>query len=142
MATISIKHQEDYYIDLGTQGKHNMTSWQVSKDRYFNKIIDESLEDPNNITEWKTPLLKLPEDRVDPNVEEWYSDLSTLYVRVKIHVGDVERGPDDEVTSKKVRASSDWYVIGPLDQREQNIIVTKNGELMQTTTTKHLGWLD
>lgn len=142
MATISIKNQKEYYIDIGTQGPHNMTSWQVAKDSHFFKIIDESLEDPDNVTSWKTPLPKLPEDKIDPSADEFYSDITTLYVRVKIHVGDVKRDKDGNVTSKKVRASSDWSVIGPIDQRLQDITVTRNGELVKTTTTEELGWLE
>lgn len=142
MATISIKNQSEYYIDIGTQGVHNMTSWQVSKDSYFYKIIDESLEDHINVTSWKTPLPKLPEDRVDPNVEEFYSNMESLYVRVKIHVGDIIKNINGDVVKKVVKASSDWVVIGPIDQRKQEITVTKNGEYVKTTTTEELGWLD
>lgn len=142
MATLSIKNQDEYYIDIGTQGVHNMTTWQVAKDSYFYKIIDESIEDHVNVTSWKTPLPKLPEDKVDPNGEEYYSDVQTLYVRVKIHVGDIVRDINGDVIQKVVRASSDWVVMGPIDQRLQDITITKNGEYLRTTNTEELGWLD
>ena len=45
MAMISIKH----YIDIGTGGVHNATSWQIAKDKDFTKIIDQSLKDKVNV---------------------------------------------------------------------------------------------
>lgn len=142
MATFSIKFNEQYYDDIGTGGKHNMTTWQVAKDSNFHKIIDESLEDHINILTWSTPLPKLPEDKVDQTVEEFYSDLQTLYLRVKIHVGVISKNDQGEVISKTITASSDWVNLGPVDQRRQDIDITQNGEYVRKTTTEELGWLD
>lgn len=142
MATFSINGKDEYYIDIGTGGKHNLTSWQVAKDIHFFKIIDQSLEDPINLTQWTTPLPKLPEDKIDQTKDEFYSDLETLYVRVKIHVGEIKRDPEGNIIEKIINASSDWVYLGPLDQRLQDIEVTKDGQFIEKTTTDALGWLD
>lgn len=142
MATFSIKLQEEYYDDIGTGGKHNMTTWQVAKDSNFHKIIDETIEDPNSVLKWSTPLPKLPEDKIDQSKEEFYSDLKTLYLRVKIHVGEISRNDQGEVINKTITSSSDWIVLGPVDQRLQDINITQNGDFLRKTTTDELGWLD
>lgn len=141
MATFSIKSDSDYYIDIGSGGKHVMTSWVVALDRNFLKTIDESLEDPDNVLEWKTPLPKRPEDKINQNAEEFYSDLAQFYVRVMIHVGEVKRDPSGKVIDKVITASSPWLEIGPLSQLEQDIIVTQNYEVIRNTTTAELGWV-
>lgn len=142
MATFSIKFNDEYYDDIGTGGKHNMTTWQVAKDSNFHKIIDQSLEDPVNILTWSTPLPKLPEDKADQLAEEFYSDLPTLYLRVKIHVGTISKNDQGEIINKVINASSSWVNLGPVDQRVQDITVTQNGEYVRKTTTTDLGWLD
>jgi hypothetical protein len=84
------------YIDIGTGGFHNATSWQVAKDPEFKEIIDESLKDTVNVKEWHTMLPKRPED--GPG---YYADLDMLYARVKVHVDEYE---------------SPWEVLEPKSQ--------------------------
>ena len=74
MAMISIKD----YIDIGTGGVHNATSWQIAKDKDFTKIIDQSLKDKVNVKKWYSMLPKLPEDGpgyyadLDDYTEDWF----------------------------------------------------------------------
>lgn len=96
------------YIELGTGGVHDMTSWVFAKDKEFTKIIAESLNDKVNVKVWHNPLPKLPEDG-----EGYYADLSELYVRIKIFANGCE---------------SDWYVIGPGDQNKQKVVITQKGK--------------
>lgn len=145
MAQLYINRKSDddksYYIDVGSGGHHAFTSWQVAKDKYFQKIIDESIEDPINLFSWETPLPKLKEDKEDPNKDEFYSDLNTLYARARIHIGEAIVGVDGTVISKNISSSSDWVEIGPLDQREEDIVITKKQVIVERTTAKDLGWL-
>lgn len=145
MAQLYIDRKSDddksYYIDVGSGGHHAFTSWQVAKDKYFQKIIDESLEDPINLFSWTTPLPKLKEDKDDPNAEEFYSNLDTLYARAKIHIGEAIVGQDGTVISKKISSSSDWVEIGPMDQRVEDIVITKKQVIVERTTAEALGWL-
>jgi hypothetical protein len=101
----------DKFEDLGTSGIHSATSWQVAKDPEFTKIIDESLEDKVNLISWNTPLPKLQEDIVEGEVYPYYSDLTALYARVKVHI--------DETVSN-------WFVLGPKSQLVQKVIITEN----------------
>lgn len=97
------------YIDIGTGGVHNMSSWQFAKDEEFTQIIDQSMEDEINIKKWHSKLPKREEDKSDPDAEEYYTELDVLWGRVKIRVGETW---------------SDWYVIGPKSQRNQRVMVT------------------
>jgi len=104
------------YQDVGTGGFHNASSWQVAKDPAFTKIIDESLNDTVNVTEWYTMLPKLPED--GPG---YYADLDLLYARVKVHV-------DEHV--------SPWFELEPKNQNIQDITITEKGKAdIHTTST-------
>lgn len=93
-------------LDVGTGGFHNATSWQVALDPDFTQIIDESLKDTVNVTEWHSML---------PNIEGsgYYADLDNLYARVKAHVDDYE---------------SPWFVLTPKSQNIQNVIITEKGK--------------
>ena len=128
MATFKIasKSDNDYYIDIGTGGRHNATTWIVAKDKFFTRIIDKSEKDKVNLLKWTTPLPKLEEDRLDPNVMEYYSDLDSLYVRVIIHIDDFD---------------SNAIEYGPINQLEQTVLITKNSEIKKKTTAKELGWI-
>lgn len=125
MAKFSIKDSDQYYVDIGSGGRHHATSWQAAVDKNFYKIIAEEVKSTKYLTEWETPLPKPIGDRKDPNVEEFYSDEATIYVRCKIFVGGSE---------------SRWIELGPLDQRAQDITITQNGEIIDYTTTEKLGW--
>lgn len=130
MASIRV----DSYIDIGTGGIHDATSWQFAKDPEFTKIIDQSLKDKKNVKEWHSMLPKLEEDKTDPDAEEYYSELDEIYARVKIHLGDTE---------------SEWFVIGPKSQRHQRVQVidstaeVEEGELPEyMTDSTTLGWTE
>lgn len=104
------------YLDVGTGGFHNASSWQVAKDPKFTKIIDESIADTENVKEWHTMLPKLPED--GPG---YYADLDNLYARVKVHVDEHE---------------SPWFVLEPKSQNVQDVVITEQGKKdIHTTST-------
>lgn len=123
--TIDPNNTGDYYIDIGTGGKHNATTWIVAKDKFFNRIIDQSIKDTVNLKEWTTALPKLPEDKLDPTKDEFYSDLDSIYLKVIIHI--------DGFDSPSVE-------VGPFNQLEQEILITKDKEILDKTTAKDLGW--
>ena len=107
------------YIDIGTGGFHNATSWQIAKDSEFTKIIDESLIDTVNVKSWHSMLPKLEEDKV-PGESNYYADLDILYARVKIHVDEHE---------------SPWFVCEPKNQNIQDVVITeKDKEDIYTTS--------
>lgn len=123
--TIDPNNTGDYYIDIGTGGKHNATTWIVAKDKFFNRIIDQSIKDTVNLKEWTTPLPKLPEDKLDPTKDEFYSDLESIYLKVIIHIDGFDSPPVE---------------VGPFNQLEQEILITKDKEILNKTTAKDLGW--
>lgn len=123
--TIDPNNTGDYYIDIGTGGKHNATTWIVAKDKFFNRIIDQSIKDTVNLKEWTTPLPKLPEDKLDPTKDEFYSDLESIYLKVIIHIDGFDSPPVE---------------VGPFNQLEQEILITKDKEILDKTTAKDLGW--
>lgn len=110
------------YIDVGSGSVHTATTWQIAKDPEFTKIIDESIEDYVNVKKWYSMLPMLPEDGTG-----YYADLEQLYARVKIHLGETV---------------SPWYVLEPKDQREQEVLITKDGVDIETTTAKDLAWYE
>lgn len=124
--TIDPNNTGDYYIDIGTGGRHNATTWIVAKDKFFNRIIDQSLKDTVNLKEWTSPLPKLPEDKLDPNADEFYADLDTLYLRVIIHIDGFDSPPVE---------------IGPINPLNQNVLITKDKEILEKTNSKDLGWI-
>ena len=94
------------FIDIATGAGHEATSRQVAKDKDFTQIIDESLLDYQNITEWVTPLPKRPED--GPG---FYKAEEELYARMRIHMGNT---------------ASNWVVVGPETQQFQKITITQD----------------
>ncbi len=130
MARFFINTSAPYYKDFGTGGEHWKTEWLCAKDIFFNKVIDrcttEELTGITNILQWTTPLPKIEEDKVDPNVEEFYYDLEEFYLRLTIYVGE---------------SKSNTIVAGPFNQKDQKVDVYKNGKKVITTTSKELGWM-
>ena len=90
------------FIDLNVKGYHDATSWQFATDPEFKDIIDESLHDEVNLTEWVSMLPKKDGG--------YYADLDQLWARVKLHIDHNE---------------SPWYVCPPKNQNDQTIIVTE-----------------
>lgn len=95
------------FIDIGAGDDHDATSWQVALDKAFVNIIDESLHDTENLTEWYTMLPMIGEPG------RYYADETEIWARVKIHVKEHE---------------SPWFVIGPRDQNIQKVIITEEGK--------------
>lgn len=106
------------YIDLGTGGVHNATSYQVALDPEFTQIIDQSLKDTEHVKEWHSmlPMIDRPGN--------YYADLSALYARIKVHVDDNE---------------SPWFVLEPKDQNKQNVTITEDGQEDIHTTSDAIG---
>jgi len=102
MATLRIND----FIDIGTHGYHNASSWQVALDENFEQIIDESLSDKINIEEWSSMLPEI-------NGKGFYKDLSNLYARCRVHI-------DHNV--------SPWYVMKPKNQNDQLYLITEEGK--------------
>ena len=127
------------YIDVGTGGMHVATSWQFAKDKDFTQIIDESIKDYKNVKKWHSKLPKRTEDKSSPEAEEYYTELDELWGRCKILVGETE---------------SDWFVVGPMSQRKQRVMVTDRtveneedpeGPLLTTeymSNSTALGWTE
>ena len=127
------------YIDVGTGGMHVATSWQFAKDKDFTQIIDESIKDYKNVKKWHSKLPKRTEDKSSPDAEEYYTELDELWGRCKILVGETE---------------SDWFVVGPMSQRKQRVMVTDRtveneedpeGPLLTTeymSNSTALGWTE
>ena len=127
------------YIDVGTGGMHVATSWQFAKDKDFTQIIDESIKDYKNVKKWHSKLPKRAEDKSSPEAEEYYTELDELWGRCKILVGETE---------------SDWFVVGPMSQRKQRVMVTDRtveneedpeGPLLTTeymSNSTALGWTE
>lgn len=112
MATIKLLD----YIDYGTGGYVTAVSYQFALDVNFTKIIDESLHDSVNLTEWTSMLPKIDEPG-------YYADLDKLYARIKIHV--------DEF-------SSPWFVLQPKSQNIQNVVITEEGKEPIFTTSAEI----
>lgn len=129
MARFSIidPHNVDspYFTYIGIGDTHTHTEWVCAKDVNFKNIIDQSSKEDGNLLYWETPLPKRPEDKEDPNAEEFYSELRTLYVKVRIWCGE---------------SVSPWIVLGPVDQTIQPILLTDKGYVVETTDTVKLKW--
>ena len=93
MAKISIKK-----LKVIGNAKLNAVSWQVSSDPNFATIIDESIEDHENLTEWVTELPK--------SNGGVYGDLESVYARVKLHYDNQE---------------TDWIVLNMCSQTNQPV---------------------
>jgi hypothetical protein len=103
-------------ISLGVNSNVTAVSYQIAKDVNFTKIIDQSLQDTVNLTYWNSNLPKLQED----GGVGYYADLSNLYARVKVYIDNYE---------------SPWFNIAPGDQNYQNVTITKNGNVINNTTS-------
>lgn len=125
MARFTIDSETNYYLSLYITGEHDATTWIVSKDVGFTKIIDKVERSADALLEWVTPLPKLPEDKTGTDAE-YYKNLEELYLRVAIHSGD---------------SVSPFVTLGPLRQGDQEVLITKGDETIERTTAEKLGWL-
>jgi len=108
MATIKMNPP----LTIGLDTPHSATSWQISRDVDFTDVIDESIEDLVNLTEWKSMLPKGDGGYYDGNDVQ-------LYYRHKLHYGQEE---------------SDWYDGMPLWPENQDITITNaDGSVTNTT---------
>lgn len=102
----------DDFIDVGTGGFHEATSYQFATDPDFINIIDENLNDEINLRRWHSMLPK--------GDGTYYADLDNLYARVMIRVGGFW---------------SPWFTVAPQSQNIQNITITQDGkDPIQTTS--------
>lgn len=108
-----------------TDGHHTATSWQVAKDENFELLIDQSLDDKVNLTEWNTRLPKRAEDIALGEEYPFYGDETELYARAKVHMGKTE---------------SNWFPIGPKSQTVQKVIITQEDQPDVWSDTQELGW--
>ena len=102
MARLSI----DDYESLGCEGYPTAATWQVFLDEERTQLIDETVHDEVNVMEWHSMLPKV--DGVG-----YYSILDKLYGRVKLFIDDIE---------------SDWFDIDVVNQNEQTILITEEGQ--------------
>lgn len=104
------------YIRIGnvmhfaTKDKHTSTDWQVALDQDFTQIIDESINDEVNLTEWHTPLPKI-------NEPGFYSDQDMIYARVRLRYG---------------QDVSNWLYLND-SQNDQDITETTNFRIVNVT---------
>lgn len=116
------------FDSFGTDGNHTATSWMVYKDPDDpeGSVVDISTKDKINLTEWVTPLPKRTEDReVTGPIEQYYKDMSELYARVKVHMGDSE---------------SNWLVMGPKSQKVQKVLITQEDQPDVWSDSQELKW--
>lgn len=158
MATFVIDTSRgDYYVDVGSGGRHDGTEWEVSKDKHFTpeKIIDRGIRtettyqrdleageiDPlmtklTYISTFHTPLPKTL-----GNTTEFYTDLRAYYVRVRIIINSKHMAPPYGIAQPGGKETlSDWVVIGPFDQLDQIVNITQQDVILDTKTTFDLGW--
>lgn len=100
------------YIDLGTQGYHDATSWKVTKDSLGLDIIDQSLNDKVNLIIWNTSL-------PDGN-GGFYGDLNSVYLWIKVHI---------------LGSVSNWFRVGPANQNNQMFRITENGKQLRVVNS-------
>jgi len=100
------------FIDVGTQGYHDATSWRITKDAAGKHVIDQSLNDKVNLYVWDSPL-------PDGN-GGYYADLNTIYLWVKVHI---------------LGSVSDWLRLPPVNQNNQQFIITENGLVVNTVNS-------
>lgn len=116
MAKISILD----FIDIGTGGPHDATTWKVFKDEQKTILLDKSEYDTVNLTIWHTPL---PKEDV---IGEFYNDLREFWVEVQIHANG---------------HTSDPKTVGPFNQLFEEIDIT-DGDKVEKTTSKKLEWYE
>ena len=114
MATFTV----DYFIDIGTGGPHDATTWKVYKDKEKTILLDQSIKDEVNLTKWKSPIPK------EDGSGDFYYDLKEFYVEIQIHANG---------------HTSDPFLLGPFNQLDEVIKITDGSEVT-TKTTKELGW--
>ena len=98
---------------LGAKGRPTGGTWEAALDSSFTQIIDRTINNPNAIYSWTSPLPKIGEPG-------YYVDLPELHARMKLHIHD---------------SVSDWYVLPVVDQRDQEITTTENGVVTGTFNT-------
>ena len=106
------------FIDIGSGDDHDASSWQVALDKDFTQIIDESLHEEVNLTEWYTML------PMSGQPGRYYADEVEIWARVKVHVKEHE---------------SPWFVIGPEDQNIQRVLITEEGKPDFWTDSETIG---
>jgi len=106
------------YMDIGTIGYHDATTWEVALDEEFTQVIDTSVHDFVNVTTWNSPLPVI-------NGEGVYKDLDKLYLRVKIHIGDT---------------TSPWYVAEYKNQNKQIVNFVENDEIVESVDSLEIGF--
>lgn len=117
MAHINVRDFIGIGLDMSTL---TAVSYTFAKDKNFEKIIDQSIHDTTHLEKWTSPLPKLPEDG-----EGYYSDLTTLYARIKLHFGE---------------HSSPWWVLEMKNQTDQNVVITEGKKPNVYTDSKILRW--
>lgn len=116
MAKISIID----FIDIGTGGPHDATTWKVFKDEEKTILLDESIEDTNNLLVWHSPL------PMEDNSGNFYKDLRGFYVEVTIHANG---------------HTSDPFTVGPFNQLFELVNVTDGDNILETDSKK-LEWYE
>lgn len=106
------------FIDIGTGGPHDATTWRVYKDKEKTILLDESIKNEKDLLVWHSPIPK------EDGSGEFYFDLREFYVEAIIHAN----GHDSEP-----------YFIGPFNQLDYKIKIT-NGENVEEISTKELEW--
>lgn len=114
MAKISIID----FIDIGTGGPHDATTWKIFKDKEKTILIDQSIKDTVNLIEWHSPLPK------EDGSGEFYNDLREFYVEVTIHANGYD---------------SDPKTTGPHNQLFEEIDIT-DGDNVVKSTSLNLDW--
>ena len=106
------------FIDVGTGGPHDATTWRVYKDKNKTILLDENIRDEVNLTTWKSPIPK------EDGSGEFYCDLKEFYVEITIHANG---------------HTSDPFLLGPFNQLDEIVKIT-NGSNVTSMSTKDLGW--
>ena len=100
------------FLDIGTQGYHDATSWRVTLDQAGDQIIDESIEDHVNLTTWRSPL-------PDGN-GGFYGDLDRVYLWVRVHI---------------LGTASPWTMVGWGNQNDQSFTITQNNQIVEVVNS-------
>lgn len=101
------------YVSIGMVRPPTAVSWQVSLDKDFKDIIDESIKDNVNITSWTTPLKKIGSNN------EYYKNLDNLYSRISLWYDDLD---------------TPWYTVDKANQNMQELIFVKDNEIVKTVS--------
>lgn len=110
------------YIALGLDtNAHDATSYVIAKDPDFNEIIDQSIHDTANLYKWTSPLPK----RLEDGGKGFYSDLTQLYAKIKLHFG---------------KSESPWWVLDLENQCIQQVILTEKDKDPLFSDSQWLEW--